>query len=170
MSAYKMLNWRDRAASSVEQTVAAFLEIGEAIATRWIQTANGVLLLQMVPDNGASGAIYVFDRQREQWYISVTHKSFCPERSGSKSPLIQRLALAFAASNFFFFFFFSAAGFASGISAVGTKFTIVVRIARASASIDRPFVAARTRRLCLTLSSRSRIIIVAMGLLYRTNC
>jgi hypothetical protein len=69
MSAYKMLNWRDRAASSVEQTVAAFLEIGEAIATRWIQTAKGVLVLQMVPDNGASGAIYVFDRQREQWYM-----------------------------------------------------------------------------------------------------
>ena len=34
MSAYKMFNWRDRAASSVEQSVAAFLEIGEAIATR----------------------------------------------------------------------------------------------------------------------------------------
>jgi hypothetical protein len=69
MSAYKMFNWRDRAASSVEQTVAAFLDVGEAIATRWIQTAKGVLLLQMVPDNGASGAIYVFDRQREQWYM-----------------------------------------------------------------------------------------------------
>jgi hypothetical protein len=69
MSAYKMFNWRDRASSSVEQTVAAFLEVGEAIATRWIQTAKGVLVLQMVPDNGASGAIYVFDRQREQWYM-----------------------------------------------------------------------------------------------------
>jgi len=69
MSAYKMLNWRDRTADSVEQTVAAFLEIGEAVATRWIKTAKGVLLLQMVPDNGASGAIYVFDREREQWYM-----------------------------------------------------------------------------------------------------
>ncbi len=69
MSAYKMFNWRDRAASSVEQTVAAFLEVGEAIATRWIQTAKGVLLLQMAPDDGASGAIYVLDRQREQWYM-----------------------------------------------------------------------------------------------------
>ena len=69
MSAYQMFNWRDRAASSVEQTVAAFLEIGEAIATRWIQTTKGVLLLQMVPDDGASGAIYVLDRQREQWYM-----------------------------------------------------------------------------------------------------
>ena len=69
MSAYKILNWQDRAASSIEQTVAAFLEIGEAIATRWIQTAKGVLLLQIVPDDNASGAIYVFDRQREQWYM-----------------------------------------------------------------------------------------------------
>jgi hypothetical protein len=69
MSAYQILNWQDRTASSIEQTVAAFLEIGEAIATRWIQTAKGVLLLQMVPGDDASGAIYVFDRRREQWYM-----------------------------------------------------------------------------------------------------
>lgn len=69
MSAYKILNWQDRAASSIEQTVAAFLEIGEAIATRWIQTAKGVLLLQLVPGDDASGAIYVFDRRRDQWYM-----------------------------------------------------------------------------------------------------
>jgi hypothetical protein len=69
MSAYKMFNWRDQAASSVEQTVVAFLEVGEAVATRWIQTAKGVLLLQMVPDNSASGAIYVFDRMRDDWYM-----------------------------------------------------------------------------------------------------
>ena len=56
-------------ASSLEQTVAAFLEIGEAIATRWIQTAKGVLVLQMVPDNDASGAVYIFDRQHERWYM-----------------------------------------------------------------------------------------------------
>lgn len=69
MSAYKILNWQDRATGSIEQTVAAFLEIGEAIATRWIETAKGVLLLQMVPDNNASGAIYLFDRQRDQWFL-----------------------------------------------------------------------------------------------------
>lgn len=69
MSAYKILNWQDRAASSIEQTVAAFLEIGEAIATRWIQTPKGVLLLQMVPDDNASGAIYVFDRRHDQWFM-----------------------------------------------------------------------------------------------------
>jgi hypothetical protein len=69
MSAYKMFNWQDRAASSLEQTIAAFLEIGEAIATRWIQTSKGVLLLQVVPEDPASGAIYVFDRQRDDWYM-----------------------------------------------------------------------------------------------------
>ena len=69
MSAYKMFSWRDRAANSVEQTVAAFLELGEAIATRWVQTTKGVLLLQMVPDNSESGAIYLFDRLREEWFL-----------------------------------------------------------------------------------------------------
>jgi hypothetical protein len=69
MSAHKMFNWRDRAANTIQQTVSAFLEVGEAIATRWIQTPKGVLLLQMVPDNAASGAIYLFDRQRDDWYM-----------------------------------------------------------------------------------------------------
>jgi hypothetical protein len=69
MSAHKMFNWRDRAANTIQQTVSAFLEVGEAIATRWIQTPKGVLLLQMVPDNTASGAIYIFDRQRDDWYM-----------------------------------------------------------------------------------------------------
>ena len=69
MSAYKILNWRDQAAGTIDEIVTAFLELGEAIATRWIETRKGVLLLQMVPDDGASGAIYIFDRQREQWFM-----------------------------------------------------------------------------------------------------
>lgn len=69
MSAYKMFNWRDRAASTIQQTIAAFLDVGEAIATRWIQTQKGVLLLQMTPNDNASGAIYIFDRQRDDWYM-----------------------------------------------------------------------------------------------------
>lgn len=68
MSATKMFNCRDDAAGSIEQTVAAFLQLGDAIATRWIETRKGVLVLQMVPDDSESGAIYVFDRLREQWY------------------------------------------------------------------------------------------------------
>ena len=69
MSAYKLFNWRDSAANTILETVQAFLELGEAVATRWIQTRKGVMLLQMVPDNNASGAIYVFDRQRDDWYM-----------------------------------------------------------------------------------------------------
>ena len=82
MSAYKILNWQDRAASSIEQTVAAFLEIGEAVATRWIQTAKGVLLLQMVPGDDASGAIYIFDRRHDQWYMLSFEE--CEDRFSSE--------------------------------------------------------------------------------------
>jgi hypothetical protein len=69
MSVYTLCNWRDSAAHTIQQTVQAFLELGEAVATRWIQTRKGVMLLQMVPDNNASGAIYIFDRQRDDWYM-----------------------------------------------------------------------------------------------------
>lgn len=69
MSAHEILNWREQAAGTTDEIVAAFLQIGEAIATRWIETRKGVLLLQMVPDDGASGAIYIFDRQRDQWFM-----------------------------------------------------------------------------------------------------
>lgn len=68
MSASQMFGCPDDAAGSIDQIVAAFLALGDAIATRWIETRKGVLLLQMVPDDNESGAIYVFDRQREQWY------------------------------------------------------------------------------------------------------
>ena len=84
MSAYVMFSWRDCATSSIEQTVTAFLELGEAIATRWVQTAKGVLLLQMVPDNSESGAIYVFDRQRD---------FFCGEL---RTPVVRRWIRCFA--------------------------------------------------------------------------
>ena len=50
MSVYKLFNWRDSAANTIVETVQAFLELGEAVATRWIQTRKGVMLLQMVPD------------------------------------------------------------------------------------------------------------------------
>lgn len=69
MSAYKLFNWRDSAAPTIQHTVSEFLKLGEAVATRWIQTPKGVLLLQMAPENAASGAIYVFDRLRDDWYM-----------------------------------------------------------------------------------------------------
>lgn len=69
MSAYHLFDWRNAASSTIQETVAEFLELGEAIATRWIQTPKGVMLLQMAPENPESGAVYVFDRQRETWYM-----------------------------------------------------------------------------------------------------
>jgi hypothetical protein len=69
MTVHQLFDWRSRASDSIQQTVAEFLELGDAIATRWIQTAKGLMLLQMAPENPASGAVYVFDRQREVWYM-----------------------------------------------------------------------------------------------------
>src|SRR6266851_6160990 len=69
MTVHQLFDWRNRASDSIQQTVAEFLELGDAHATRWIQTAKGLMLLQMAPENPASGAVYVFDRQREVWYM-----------------------------------------------------------------------------------------------------
>jgi hypothetical protein len=69
MSAHPLIDWHDQAKASIQEDVAAFLELGEAIATRWIQTQKGIMLLQMVPGDLASGAIYVLDRLRQVWYM-----------------------------------------------------------------------------------------------------
>jgi hypothetical protein len=53
----------------VDLVIQAFLQIGEAVAARWIQMPRGILLLPVAPDNPASGAIYVYDRQRQQFYL-----------------------------------------------------------------------------------------------------
>jgi hypothetical protein len=49
--------------------IKAFLGIGEAVAARWIQMPKAILLLQMAPENPASGAIYVYDRLRQDFYM-----------------------------------------------------------------------------------------------------
>jgi hypothetical protein len=69
LTAYPLMDWHDQAKQSIQEDVAAFLELGEAIATRWIQTPKGVMLLQMVPGDLASGAIYILDRLRQVWYM-----------------------------------------------------------------------------------------------------
>lgn len=50
--------------ASVEHVVKVFLSVGEAMAARWIEMPRGVLLLQTVPNQPASGAIYLYDRER----------------------------------------------------------------------------------------------------------
>ena len=46
-----------------------FLTVGEAIAERWIEMPRGILLLQTVPDQDASGAIYLYDRERHIFFF-----------------------------------------------------------------------------------------------------
>ena len=53
----------------VDRVIREFLAIGDAVAARWIQMPKAILLLQMAPENPASGAIYVYDRQRQDFYI-----------------------------------------------------------------------------------------------------
>lgn len=53
----------------VDRVIKAFLGIGDAIAARWIQMPKAILLLQMAPENPASGAIYVYDRLRQDFYM-----------------------------------------------------------------------------------------------------
>ena len=53
----------------VDLVIKEFLAIGDAVAARWIQMPQGILLLQMAPENPASGAIYLYDRQRQEFYL-----------------------------------------------------------------------------------------------------
>src|SRR5579859_2487440 len=55
--------------ASVEHVVKVFLNVGEAIASRWIEMPRGILLLQSVPDQPASGAIYLYDRERHIFFF-----------------------------------------------------------------------------------------------------
>jgi hypothetical protein len=53
----------------LDRVIQAFLNIGEAIAARWIQMPKAVLLLQMAPENSASGAIYLYSRPAQEFYM-----------------------------------------------------------------------------------------------------
>ena len=55
--------------ASVEHVVKVFLSIGEAVAARWIEMPKGILLLQTVPDQAATGAIYLYDRERHIFFF-----------------------------------------------------------------------------------------------------
>lgn len=53
----------------VDRVIKVFLAIGEAVAARWIQMPNAILLLQVAPDDPASGAVYVYDRVAREFYM-----------------------------------------------------------------------------------------------------
>jgi hypothetical protein len=60
-----------RKEASIEHVMKVFLNIGEGLASRWIEMPRCVLLLQSVPDSPASGAIYLYDRERHVFYLIV---------------------------------------------------------------------------------------------------
>jgi hypothetical protein len=55
--------------ANVEHVVKVFLTIGEGMAARWIEMPRGILLLQTVPGQLASGAIYLYDRERHVFFF-----------------------------------------------------------------------------------------------------
>jgi hypothetical protein len=55
--------------ASVEHVVKVFLTVGEGMAARWIEMPRGILLLQTVPGQPASGAIYLYDRERHIFFF-----------------------------------------------------------------------------------------------------
>ena len=65
--------------AGVEHVIKVFLHIGDAVASRWIEMPKGVLLLQSVPGSPASGAIYLYDRERQIFYL-VGFMEGCDDR------------------------------------------------------------------------------------------
>lgn len=57
--------------ANIAHVVKVFLAIGEGVAARWIEMPKCVLLLQTVAGIPESGAIYLYDRQRHQFYLAV---------------------------------------------------------------------------------------------------
>ena len=73
MTPHRLFSVRDMGLGNpephVDRVIKVFLGIGEAVAARWIQMPKAILLLQMAPENPASGAIYVYDRLRQDFYM-----------------------------------------------------------------------------------------------------
>lgn len=55
--------------ANIDHIMKVFLIAGEGVAARWIEMPEGVLLLQTVPDQPASGAIYLYDRRRRVFFF-----------------------------------------------------------------------------------------------------
>lgn len=54
---------------NLDRLVKVFMQISEGVVARWIQMPKGMLLLVMVPDNPASGAIYIYDRVAQRFSL-----------------------------------------------------------------------------------------------------
>jgi hypothetical protein len=60
-----------RKEANVEHVMKVFITLGEGQASRWIEMPKGILLLQTVPDEPTSGAIYLYDRELQVFYFVV---------------------------------------------------------------------------------------------------
>ena len=73
MTPHRLFSVRDMGLGNpephVDRVIKVFLGIGEAVAARWIQMPKAILLLQMAPENPASGAIYMYDRLHQDFYM-----------------------------------------------------------------------------------------------------
>ncbi len=58
-----------RSDASVDHVVKTLMHLGEANASRWIEMPKGILLLLVVPDEPASGALYLYDRERRTFFF-----------------------------------------------------------------------------------------------------
>jgi hypothetical protein len=58
-------------AANIEHVIKAFLVAAEGVATRQIEMPKSVLLLQTIAGNSQSGAIYLYDRERQHFYLAV---------------------------------------------------------------------------------------------------
>ena len=57
--------------ANIDHIVKVFLAIGDGIAMRRIEMPHSLLLLQSIADDPASGAIYVYDRERKAFYVAI---------------------------------------------------------------------------------------------------
>ena len=55
--------------ANLDRLIKVFVQMSEGTATRWIQMPRGIVVLLMVPDTPASGAIYIYDRVGQQFYL-----------------------------------------------------------------------------------------------------
>jgi len=55
--------------ANLDRLIKVFVQLSEGTATRWIQMPKGIVVLLMVPDTPASGAIYIYDRVGQQFYL-----------------------------------------------------------------------------------------------------
>lgn len=73
ITASRLLSVRDLGIGNpephIDLAIKAFLAVGQGVAPRLILMPKAVLLLQMVPGDSASGALYLYDRRRQEFYM-----------------------------------------------------------------------------------------------------